>query len=240
MPQRPALPSIRTRLTPCLLAAASLVALPANALALGAAPASAGQPVPARVAAAQTGRMGAYTGQSPSAIPQELRERARFLDEQLRERRSPPDVGCVVLQTPAPGEPLGGDTPIAFLVASSVPTPQFQGLSLAAAQQLAEQFCLSVTVVASCSGDSDAAVSSAPNSIVTAQCTPPEALTDIGGQIGVVVSPADDPQPLFFALFLAAAVLAALAAAFALVFYARYSAARDELAIFKSPRREKK
>ncbi len=183
--------------------------------------------------------MGAYTGQPPSSIPQELRRRARFLDEQLNERKSPPDAGCVVLQSPGPGEQLADDTPVAFLVASSVPAPEFQGLSLAAAQQLAAQFCLSVNVVASCTGDASATVASAPNSLVTSQCTQANTLVDIGGQIGVIVSPADDPKPAYFALFVAAAAVAALAAAFALWFYARYSAARDELAIFKSPRRDK-
>ncbi len=219
-----------------MFAAASLGALASSAHAVNAAGSSAASSLLAT--SAQTGRMGSYTGQSPSSIPQELRARARFLDEQLSERKSPPETGCVVLQSPAPGEQLRGDTPVAFLVANRVPAPQLQGLSLAAAQQLAEQFCLSVAVVPSCDGSTDAVVSSSPSSVVTSQCTPAEDLVDIGGQIGVVVSPADDPQPLFFALFLAAATLAALAAAFALVFYARYNAARDELAIFKSPRRD--
>lgn len=186
-----------------------------------------------------TQRMGAYTGQSPRSIPQDLRGRARFLDEQLRESTKAPDSGCVVLQTPAPGEELRPDTQVSFLVANTAPTPNFQGMSVAAAQQLAGYFCLSVAVVPSCDGGSDAVTSSSPTSIVTAQCTPPDSTVDIGNQIGVVVSPADDPSPLLMGLAILAATLFLLAAAIALAYYVRYNAARDELAIFKSPRRDK-
>ncbi len=183
-------------------------------------------------------RMGAYTGQSPRSIPAELRRRARFVGHDLSTLASPPDEGCVVLQSPAAGEELGPDTQVAFLVSSTVPTPDFQGLSLAAAQQLAEYFCLSVTAVPSCDGD-ESPTSAAPTSIVAQQCTPPETPVDIGNQIGVVVSPADDPQPLLMGLLILAATLAVLAAAFALLFYVRYASARDELAIFKQPRKDK-
>jgi hypothetical protein len=184
-------------------------------------------------------RMGAFTGQSPRAIPAELRRRARFVGRDLATLEQAPDDGCVVMQSPAPGDELGADTPIAFLVASSVPTPDFHGLSLAAAQALAEHFCLSVAAVPSCEGADNSTGAAAPDSIVDTQCTPPDSIVDIGNQIGVVVSPADDPQPLMMGLFVLAATVALLATALALLFYARYASARDELAIFKSPKRDK-
>lgn len=218
----------------------ALTALALSALAGGATAGNARASTSAHAERLQTTqRMGAYTGQSPRSIPQDLRDRARFIDEQLRDGAAAPDVGCVVLQTPAPGEELKPETQVSFLVANTVPTPQFQGMSLGAAQQLAEYFCLSVVVVPSCVGDSDAATSSSPSSIVTAQCTPPDSTVDIGNQIGVVVSPADDPSPLMLGLAILATALFVLAAAIALAYYVRFNAARDELAIFKSPRRDK-
>lgn len=218
-----------------LVAALGLTAFASPAIAANAAAST--STLAAHVQATQ--RMGAYTGQSPSSIPRDLRDRARFLDEQLRERDKAPDGGCVVLQTPAPGEELKSDTQVSFLVANTVPTPQFQGLSLGAAQQLAEYFCLSVVVVPSCNDASSPGTTSSRASIVTAQCTPPNTSVDIGNQIGVVVSPAEDPSPLMMGLAILAATLFLLAAAIALAYYVRFNAARDELAIFKSPRRDK-
>lgn len=221
-----------------VLAALALSALASGATAGNSLASTASTAAPA-VQRQATQRMGAYTGQSPRAIPQDLRDRARFLDEQLRDGAGAPDSGCVVLQTPPPGEELKSDTQVSFLVANTVPTPQFQGMNLAAAQLLAEHFCLSVIAVPTCESGADAAISSSPSSVVTAQCTPPNSTVEIGNQIGVVVSPADDPSPLMMGLAILAAVLFVIAAAIALAYYVRYNAARDELAIFKAPRRDK-
>jgi len=185
-------------------------------------------------------RMGSYQGRSPRDLPPALRDRARFYREDLTQSERAPDGGCIVLQSPAPGSEVTPNTQVAFLVAQTVPTPDFTGMPLAAAEALAQYYCLSVNVVGSCDGASDAAApASSPTSAVVAQCTPPETPTDIGNDIGVIVAPSDDPapQPLLLALAIAGALLL-VATALALMFYIRLNSARDELAIFKSPRRK--
>jgi len=183
--------------------------------------------------------MDSYVGRSVSEIPEDLRKRARFLGPDLQPLDGAPANGCVRLQHPARGSRTDGAIDFAFVVASSVETPNFVGLSLGEARALAGASCLSLAVVPSCGASDDRSSAAAtPSSRVTAQCTPAGSSVDVGNQIGVIVSPSDDPVPLLLMLAAGAAALFLLALICALWFYVRYSAARDELAIFKSPKRK--
>lgn len=188
----------------------------------------------------QDAAMESYVGRAVSEIPEDVRQRARFLGPDLKPLDGAPTRGCVRLQHPARGSRIDASADYSFVVSTSVETPSFVGLSLGEARALAGASCLSIVVVPSCGTTEDgASVAATPASRVVAQCTAAGSSADVGNQIGVVVSPADDPVPLLLMLAAGAAALFLLALGCALWFYVRYSAARDELAIFKAPKRSK-
>jgi len=187
----------------------------------------------------QDAAMDGYVGRSVEQIPDELRQRARFFGPDLQPLDGAPQAGCVLLQHPTRGSRLDAASDYAFVVANSVVAPNFVGLSLGEARALAGTQCLSLAVVPACGRPADRTSAAAtPNSRVVEQCTAAGSSVDVGNQIGVVVSPADDPVPLLLMLAAGAAALFLLALGCAVWFYVRYSAARDELAIFKSPKRK--
>ncbi|MCC7011853.1 MAG: hypothetical protein IT454_04750 [Planctomycetes bacterium] len=189
---------------------------------------------------AQDGVMRDYLGPNMDRARADFGARARFLDGDLHEISADEASGCVLWQSPLPGEALGAQETPTFLVVNLVPVPDVVGLTVSTANTVLAESCLVMDVVTSCDSDAQASAPTAAQRVqyVGQQCTNPDELVPPGSHIGVVVVNTPPPQSLWFAIGLG--VLAALALALALMFYVRYTAARDELDIMKQPRGPKK
>jgi hypothetical protein len=181
--------------------------------------------------------MGNYLGRAASDVAVELGERASFLDQELAVRPADQLAGCIVWQSPSPGEPLDPRTPIRFLCPSEVVVPELTGLTVAAAGQLCATRCLGLSLAPKCEATAAAPGPSEMALLVATQCTPANTLVAPGHTVAVVAGPATSDESdanVIYILLLGA--LAAFALVLALIFYVRYVSARDELRIFKAPR----
>jgi hypothetical protein len=189
---------------------------------------------PARASAQES--MGNYLGRPAADAARDFGDRARFLDQEFRQRTPDRLTGCIVWQTPMPGQPVGPEIAVEFLCPEETLVPELHGLTVAAAIELCSYRCLALEIVPSCGSAGVPPAAAQMALLVQTQCTPPNTLVAPGHTVGVIVGAGSSDDSDSNVLFVFLAVVAAIALALALLFYLRWTSARDELRIFKSPR----
>ena len=87
---------------------------------------------------------------APDDVAGELGERARFLDQTFATLSAEQLAGCIVWQSPMPGEPLEAQAQVQFLCLSEVLVPALNGLTVAAAAELCATRCLGLAIAPTC------------------------------------------------------------------------------------------
>ncbi len=177
-----------------------------------------------------------YVGGSPTVPAAALGERAKFVDAAGALIAEPAPAAVIAWQLPPAGETLATDAAAVFGIGAEKLTPDLEGLPLRYANAILTALGAKVDVVEKCGGPVVPPSDVQPEAWVKEQCTKPGKPIPANNHVGVVVGGSPHVSTMWRTVAIVLGLLAALLGITALYYKWKYTAAKDELDIMKSPK----